>query len=324
MPENHASSIFPPVSPQPEIFGAPRLRGDVLAQIKATYDPFFQNLFDPAGHPGRLDRLLTCIMKQPVRVRQVLPREKKRISEASSLLIMDILVELSGGSLVSVEMQRIGYDFPVERCFCYAADLLVRQYDLVRKKKGKKFSYRHMQPVYVIVLMEKSPAVFRRHPGQYIHRSHFSFGSGLKLKSLINFIYIPLDFFRAMPHNELRELDAWLYFLGSDNPADVQRIVYKYPFFQELYQDIIRFRYQPKEVISMYSEALAIMDKNTVEYMIDKMRAEMRAEMKAEIRKKDRSLQQKEHKILEQANAIQQKDELIRELQNRLMHLEQK
>lgn len=141
-----------------------------------------------------------------------------------------------------------------------------------------------------------------------------------------------------MPHNELRELDAWLYFLGSDNPADVQRIVYKYPFFQELYQDIIRFRYQPKEVISMYSEALAIMDKNTVEYMIDKMRAEMKAEMKAEIRKKDlslqqknrslqqinRSLQQKEHKILEQANAIQQKDELIRELQNRLMHLEQK
>ena len=124
---------------------------------------------------------------------------------------------------------------------------------------------------------------------------------------------LPIYIFRAMPHNKLKELDAWLYFLGSDDPKDMQRIVQKYPFFQELYQDIIRFRYQPKEVISMYSEALAIMDKNTVEYMIDEMRAEiraeMRAEMQAEIRKRDLSLQQK--------------DALIRELQARLMQLEQ-
>ena len=340
MSKSHASSIFPPVTPLPQVLGAPRLRSDVLAQIhsdagtlsgflalappeqeaflefcmgnrglKATYDPFFQNLFDPVSHPGRLDRLLSRILKQPVLVRKVLPRERKRISEDSSLLIMDILVELADGSLVSVEMQRIGYDFPVERCFCYAADLLVRQYDLIRKEKGKKFSYRDMRPVCVIVLMEKSPEKFRQHPDRYIHRSHFSFGSGLSLPSLMNFIYIPLDIFRAMPHNKLKELDAWLYFLGSDDPKHMQRIVQKYPFFQELYQDIIRFRYQPKEVISMYSEALAIMDKNTVEYMID--------EMQAEIRKRDLSLQQKD-------NALQQKDALIRELQTRLMQLEQK
>ena len=164
MSKSHASSIFPPITPLPQVLGAPRLRSDVLAQIhsdagtlsgflalappeqeaflefcmgnrglKATYDPFFQNLFDPVNHPGRLDRFLSRIMKQPVLVRKVLPRERKRISEDSSLLIMDILVELADGSLVSVEMQRIGYDFPVERCFCYAADLLVRQYDLIRK-----------------------------------------------------------------------------------------------------------------------------------------------------------------------------------------------
>lgn len=338
MPKNHASSIFPPVTPLPQILGAPRPRRDVLAQVhsdpetlsifrslsppqqetflefcmgnrglKATYDPFFQNLFDPAMHPGRLDKLLSCIMRQAVRVREVLPRERKRLSEASSLLIMDILVELTDGSLVSVEMQRVGYDFPVERCFCYAADLLVRQYDLVKKQKGKKFSYRHMQPVYVIVLMDNSPGVFRQLPGQYIHRSHFSFGTGLRLRSLTNFIYIPLDIFRSMPHNKIRELDAWLYFLGSDDPKNIQRVVQKYPFFKELYQDIIRFRYQPKEVIRMYSEALAIMDKNTVDFMIDEMRSE---------------IQQQKSEIQQQKNALQQKDDLIRELQNRLMHFE--
>ena len=348
MSKSHASSIFPPITPLPQVLGAPRLRSDVLAQIhsdagtlsgflalappeqeaflefcmgnrglKATYDPFFQNLFDPVNHPGRLDRFLSRIMKQPVLVRKVLPRERKRISEDSSLLIMDLLVELADGSLVSVEMQRIGYDFPVERCFCYAADLLVRQYDLIRKEKGKKFSYRDMRPACVIVLMEKSPGKFRQHLDRYIHRSHFSFGSGLSLPSLMNFIYIPLDIFRAMPHNKLKELDAWLYFLGSDDPKDMQRIVQKYPFFQELYQDIIRFRYQPKEVISMYSEALAIMDKNTVEYMIDEMRAEMRAEMQAEMRAEMQA------EIRKRDLSLQQKDALIRELQARLMQLEQ-
>lgn len=133
----------------------------------------------------------------------------------------------------------------------------------------------------------------------------------------MNFIYIPLDIFRAMPHNKLKELDAWLYFLGSDDPKDMQRIVQKYPFFQELYQDIIRFRYQPKEVISMYSEALAIMDKNTVEYMIDEMRAEMRAEIRAEMRAEMQA------EIRKRDLSLQQKDALIRELQARLMQLEQ-
>ena len=213
-------------------------------------------------------------------------------------------------------MQRIGYDFPVERCFCYAADLLVRQYDMIRKEKGKKFSYRNLRPVYVIVLMEKSPEKFRQHPDRYINRSRFSFGSGLSLPALMNFIYIPLDIFRAMPHNKLKELDAWLYFLSSDDPKDMQHVVQKYPFFRELYQDIIRFRYQPKEVISMYSEALAIMDKNTVEYMID--------EMWAEIRKNERSLQQKDAALQQKDSILQQKEALIRELQIRLMQYEQK
>lgn len=262
---NSASLIFPPLCPIPEVLGSPRLRSEVMAQLhqdpgtlsafhaisppeqeaflefcmgnrglKVTYDPFFQYLFHPETHPGRLDRLLTCIMGQKARVKKVLPRERTRIGADSSLIIMDILVELANGALVSVEMQRIGYVFPIERCFCYGADLLVRQYDLVRKRRGKQFSYRDMKPVCVIVLMERSPGIFRKMPGHYIHRSLFSFDSGLAMEPLENFIYISLDIFRDLPHNELTELDAWMYFLGSDSPADILCIVKKYPFFQPL------------------------------------------------------------------------------------------
>lgn len=78
-----------------------------------------------------------------------------------------------------------------------------------------------------------------------------------------------------MVHNELTELEAWMYFLSSDHPGDILKIIKQYPFFQELYQDIIKFRYQPKELITMFSEALRIMDRNAVEYMVDDLKEEM-------------------------------------------------
>lgn len=92
--------------------------------------------------------------------------------------------------------------------------------------------------------------------------------------NLLNFIYIPLDIFKQMPHNNLTELEAWLYFLSSDNPGDVKRIIEKYPFFEELYKEIIEFRYRPEELIMMYSESLLIADRNTIRLMIDEAREE--------------------------------------------------
>jgi len=301
---SNASLIFP-ATPLPKTLSAPRLSADVLAQIhedpaasasfhalspqeqeaflgfctgnrglKITLDPFFLHIFNPELYPERLERLLSCILGQEVKVVRLLPRERRRLSQSSSLVIMDILVQLSDGRLVDVEMQRIGYDFPIERGFCYGADLMVRQYDMVKEDRGSAFSYRDIKPIYIIVLMEQSPVLFHKHPGQYIHRSLFSFDTGLKLAPLQNFIYIPLDIFRRMPHNELTELEAWLYFLGSEDPADIMRIVEKYPSFQNLYQDIVNFRFRPKELIAMYSDALRIMDENTIKYMVDEMRAE--------------------------------------------------
>lgn len=91
-----------------------------------------------------------------------------------SLVIMDIVVQTEGGSIINVEVQKHGYMFPGERAACYSADLLLRQYQRVRReasermsearKKGKKtadmFSYRDIRPVITIVFMESSTADF--------------------------------------------------------------------------------------------------------------------------------------------------------------------
>lgn len=65
--------------------------------------------------------------------------------------------ELENGSIANVEIQKIGYMFPGERAACYSADLLLRQYRRLRDKKKKKFTYKDIKPVYVVVLFEKSP-----------------------------------------------------------------------------------------------------------------------------------------------------------------------
>lgn len=129
----------------------------------------------------------------------------------------------------------------------------------------------------------------------------------------MNFIYIPLDIFLKMPHNELTELEAWLYFLGSDSPKHIQRITEKYPFFQELYRDIIDFQYHPKELIRMYSETLMIADRNTIDLMIDELRQAV-AEKDAELVKRIAVISEKDIVISEKDTLLSEKDAEIQRL----------
>lgn len=117
-------------------------------------------------------------------------------------------------------------------------------------------------------------------------------------------IYISLDTFHSVVHNISTELDAWLTFLGSDHPADIVKLVNSYPEFMDYYREILEFRRNPKELLSMYSEILAQMDRNMEKYMADDMRAQINAQqaeldknraeissMQAELKSKDAALE---------------------------------
>lgn len=66
----------------------------------------------------------------------------------------------------------------------------------------------------------------------------------------------------------------------------------------------------------MYSEALRVMDQNTVEYMIDELKAEISAQKDV--------LAQKDSVLLAQKNALSQKDSEIEQLRTLLAMYEQK
>lgn len=284
--------------------------------LPILYDSFFKKIMDPVLHPERLERFLSAILNQPIHIRAVLPREGTKLTDSSSLVIMDILVELSDGSVINVEMQKIGYAFPGARSSCYVSDLIMRQYNRVKSEKKSHFSFKDLKPVYLIVLMEDSSKEFKLVKPHYIHRECTCFDSGAKVQSLGNIVYISLDTFHSVVQNIDTELDAWLTFLSSDQPSDIIRLVSAYPEFLQCYQDIIDFRRNPKELIYMFSEALTIMDRNTVKYMCE--------EQKKEIAALTESLAKKDSVIAEKDSVIAERDSVIATLQAELEELKKR
>ena len=182
------------------------------------YDSFFKEIMNPEKNPERIEELLSLLLDRQVRILKVLPLEGTRLAGAHSLVIMDIVVELEGGSLANVEVQKLGYRFPGQRSACYSADLLLRQYKRVREEKRERFHYRDIKTVYTVVLFEQSP------------------DTGLELDLLQEFCFVPLDIFQQIYHNKgIRDRrDAWLVFLSMEEPEGILDLLECCPDFGKL------------------------------------------------------------------------------------------
>lgn len=273
--------------------------------LPILYDNFFKYIMDPETHPHRLEQFLSAILNQKIHIKSILPRDGIKLSEQGSLVIMDIVAELKDGSIIDVEMQKVGYQFSGERSSCYASDLVMRQYNRIKSKRRKDFSFKDMKPVYLIILMEHSAKEFLAVAPRYLHRGIHSFDSGAKINFLTNILYISLDTFHSAIHNISNQSDAWLTFLSSDNPEDILRLVKAYPEFIECYHDIAEFRRNPEELMTMHTDAFRIAEENTVKYMCEAQQMEIE-ELK-------RSGEEKDTTIAEQQNQI---DELRKRLES--------
>ncbi|MBE5829656.1 MAG: hypothetical protein E7305_09385 [Butyrivibrio sp.] len=244
---------------------------------KMLYDSYFKEILNPELEPERLSKLLSLLMKRNVTVKEVLANDNSRLGDEMSLVITDIVVELEDGTIANVEVQRLGYAFTGERASCYSADLLLRQYKRVRDRMKKNFSYKDIAPVYTIVFMEKSPSSFKHFSNCYVHQLQTISDTGIKLNMLQNYIFIPVDIFLEKLHNEgiNNELEAWLTFLGCDEPEYISLLIDQYPYFKPLYSDLYDICKNTEKVIEMFSKELQILDRNTVKYMIDELQEQL-------------------------------------------------
>ena len=94
------------------------------------------------------------------------------------------------------------------------------------------------------------------------------------MELLHNYIFIPLDIFRNKHQNKniSTELDAWLTFLSTDNPDEIMLLCDAFPSFKDLYKHIYEICRNTEDVMGIFSEALAELDRNTVDYMIDELK----------------------------------------------------
>ena len=285
-----------------EVFGKPRTHEEVLTEIKSNretyekylalteamqnelvdflagesslnilYDNFFRKIFNPDEHRERVERLISALIGQKVKIKAVLSREGSQIIDKGSFVIMDIIVELEDGSFVDVEMQKMGYMFPSQRSSCYVSDMIMRQYNRRKEEYKDKFSYKGITPVYLFVLMEKSSEEFAG-TKEYIHKREVSYSSGIELPETARITYITLDSFKENDQNINEELEAWLSFLIRSDIESVVKLISAHPEFSAMYKEIAEFRKDPKELTGMFSEALYIMDRNTEKYMVDELK----------------------------------------------------
>ena len=302
--------------------------------IKVLYDSFFKEVMNPEYDPARLESFLTALLNRKVRIKEVLPNDSTRLSDESSLLITDIIVELEDGSLANIEVQKIGYAFPGARCACYSSDMLLRQYKRVRQRSidpvtGRDtFSYRNISKVYLIVLYEKSPDELKKCPDHWIHRSKVSFDSGLSMDLLQDYIFISLDIFRLKMHNKkvTTLLEAWMIFLSIDDPDEIIRLITSFPQFKPMYETLYQMCRNVENIMGFFSEELREMDRNTVRYMIDELQKEVDvqnatiaentaviAEMNAAIAEKESLIAEKDSALAEKDSALTEKDSALAE-----------
>lgn len=247
----------------------------------------------------------------------MLPNDGTRLADESTLLIMDIVVELEDGSIVNLEIQKIGYMFPGERSACYSADLLLRQYKRVKQKAEKKLdshtkmSYKDIKDVYTIVLFQQSPQELKKFKDVYMHRFKQESDTGAKMNLLQKYLFVTLDNFNKIKHNNDKtkkldnRLEAWLAFLIMDAPEDVVQILEQYPDFKALYNQVYDICLNIEEVMGMFSKELLELDRNTVELMIDEMQKQA-----------DNLRTQNENMTLENKNLMLKNENLALENEN--------
>lgn len=293
--------------------------------IKFLYDGFAKEILNPEYTPEHLNDFLSLLMKQKVRVHSILPNDSTRIADESSLLITDLVVELADGTLANVEIQKIGYSFPGQRSACYSSDLLLRQYKRIRGTKNKKFSYKNIKDVYTIVLYEQSPHEFQAYPDTYLHYFEQQSDSGLKLPLLQKYLFVPLDIFLKNKHNKVisNKLDAWLLFFSSDDPKDVVGLIEEYPEFRAMYEQAYQICRNMEDVMGLFSEELRILDRNTVQYMIDEMQDTIDAQ-KVELGEAKSQLSEKDLQLCEKDLQLNEKDQMIENLKQQIAALQNK
>lgn len=323
--------------------------------LPLLYDPFFKKIFNPVERRDRLSELVSCLLGQKVTVLEVFPNEDSQF--LGVMIIMDMVVMMSDGSIANIEIQKISYDFQAERISCYSADLVLRQYKMITGNReiggagslrssmngSSKPSYKDMRPVHTIILFENSSSslISEIDEALYFHVGKTKFNTGIKINLLQD---LSLDTFKKYRYSDIRKgrtevteydydrtqysekqvtekmkLDRlkYLSLFVAETPEEIEQLIEIFPDLESVRLDINEYLERPKEVLSMFSEALRILDRNTAELMVDRMKDEI-DELKVQAEENRAQLEEKDSQLEENRARLEEKDAEIDRLKKLL------
>lgn len=114
----------------------------------------------------------------------------------------------------------------------------------------------------------------------------------------------------------MNQLEAWLTFFSTDRPEEIIELIEHFPEFQPLYEDVYAQCRNIEEVMGVYSKELRELDRNTVQYMIERLQKEL-DKKKSETTEMSETLTIKEQQISKIATArdeaVAERDEAVAE-----------
>lgn len=141
------------------------------------------------------------------------------------------------------------------------------------------------------------------------------------MELLQKYVFVPIDIFLKIMENRdiSNRLEAWLTFLGSDAPKDIVRLIEGYPDFKAMYAQIYEICRNVENAMGLFSEELAILDRNTVKYMMDEMQEEIDrrrvelAQYQEQVDQQKEKLNQQKEQLNRHKVALAEKDTAIAE-----------
>ena len=177
---------------------------------------------------------------------------------------------------------------------------------------------------------------FVKHDGTNVlelctHHARMTCDSGLELNFLQEFYLVALDVFKKSEYAKRRDpkdrLVGWLSFFCTEDADEAEELCKTYPWLSELYAEMAEFGRKPEELISMFSEILREMDRNTIRYMVDDMKEQIEkgkkelAEINKTLSEKNEALAEKEEALAEKEEALAEKDEILKAQAEEIAHL---
>ena len=153
---------------------------------------------------------------------------------------------------------------------------------------------------------------------KYVHIGKTTFDTGLSLELLQEYCLVALDVFREIPYPKDRtERNAWLGLLATENVDGAELLIKDYPWLAEVYEEIAGYMRNPEEVLMMFSDALKILDNNTVQYMIE----EQAQKLEEQLHQLDAQTQQLNEQAMQlnaQAQELAAKDQQLAEAEYKI------